>query len=80
MAKSAKQRKAEQRAREKQHLIDVGATSYTITAYRAEIEALERVMEFAEIEEVGDIFSRLVRNVDELSKRDPSQAKLMLSL
>ena len=80
MAQTAKQRQAKKRAREAQHRIDVGATLHKFETYRATEEALDRIKTFSDIEDMEEVFSTLIHNIDRLIITEPHFARYLLDI
>lgn len=77
MAKSAAERKANERKRKAEHLKAVGAKPFNMTMYSGTRECLDRLKEDHGFEEDGEIITRLIHNV---SYRDKSQQAELLAV
>jgi hypothetical protein len=80
MAKSAALRKKEQREREAQHLIDVGASEIKLTIYRSTQEDLAYLQEAGEFEQAEEVITLLIKNTAQILKRDMSQISELLKV
>jgi len=80
MAKSAALRKKEQRAREAQHLIDVGASEIKLTIYRSTQEDLAYLQEAGDFEQAEEVITLLIKNTAQILKRDMSQINELLKI
>lgn len=80
MAKSAKQRKREERERKAQHLINVGAKNYTMQLYRATQEELEFLKQVGDFDQSDEVIALLIKNAAEIIKRDISQINVLLKI
>jgi len=80
MAKSAALRKKEQREREAQHLIDVGASEIKLTIYRSTQEDLAYLQEAGDFEQAEEVITLLIKNTAQILKRDMSQINELLKI
>lgn len=80
MAKTAAERKRDERARKRAHLAAVGAAPFNMTMYRGTREALERIMAAGEFEEPAEALTVLIHNVDNLACSDVSQFRKLLNV
>ena len=80
MAKTAAQRKRDERERKAQHLSNVGAKSYAIQLYRATQEELECLKITGGFNQDEEIIALLIKNAAEIIKRDMSQINVLLKV
>jgi len=80
MAKTAAQRKQTERQRKAQHLINVGAKSYTMQLYRATQEELEFLKQTGDFDQSEEVIGLLIKNAAEIIKRDMSQINVLLKV
>ncbi|MCJ8337609.1 MAG: hypothetical protein MJK10_03980 [Pseudomonadales bacterium] len=80
MAKDAAQRKREQREREAQHLLDVGAEDYKCTFFRQTLEDLGFLKTAGDFEQVDEVITLLIKNATQIIKRDMSQVDVLLKV
>ncbi len=80
MAKSDAQRKRDQRERDTQHLIDVGAKEHKIMFYRATLEHFEFLKVAGDFEQIDEVITLLIHNASQAIKRDISQINELLKV
>tara|TARA_R110000823_G_scaffold240307_1_gene365330 strand:+ start:352 stop:600 length:249 start_codon:yes stop_codon:yes gene_type:complete len=73
MAKTAAERKAEQRKRNSEYLKEMGAESLSITMYNGTLAALDRLKLAGGFEQSEEVITLLIHNADRIIKRDKSQ-------
>ncbi len=73
MAKSAKERKAEQRDREAERLAALGHQVMQFEMYQRTAEALDRICAAGGFEQRGEVLTLLIHSADQLAKRDMSR-------
>lgn len=75
MAKTAAERKRDQREREAARLKELGATEIKLTLYSGTSSALERIMASAGFEEAEEAITVLIHNAERLINRDSHEFK-----
>ena len=80
MAKTAAKRKQEQRQRDAQHLIDVGAKEHQIMFFRKSLEDLEFLKTAGGFEQIDEVITLLILNATQIIKRDRSQLDELLKV
>ena len=80
MAKSAKERKQDQRKREEDRLTEMGAVVETLTMYRGTQECLEFIKQVGGFEESEEAITVLIHNVAAIIKRDCHEKNNLLKL
>ena len=77
MGKSAAERKADQRRREKEHRDAVGARLFQMDMFRGTRESLDLLKEIHGFEDDGEVVTLLIHNA---AKCDKSQQKILLAI
>jgi len=80
MAKTAAQRKADQRIRDALRQIEMGAEDVTITMYRSTQAELEFIKEAGGFEESEEAITVLIHNAAAIIKRDSHEKNDLLKL
>jgi len=80
MAKSAKERKQDQRKREEDRLNDMDAVVEQLTMYRSTQECLEFIKEVGGFEESAEAITVLIHNAAAIIKRDSHEKNKLLKL
>lgn len=80
VAKTAAERKADQRKREEDRLIEMGAEVETITMYRSTLAELAFIKEVGGFEESAEAITVMIHNVAEIIKRDSHEKNKLLKL
>lgn len=80
MAKSAKERKADQREREAERLAALGHTVFRFAMLRSTSEALERLCSVGGFEQPAEVITFLIHHADEMAKRDMSRFREMVAV
>ena len=78
MAKSPAQRKKEQRERDAQRLVDLGAQALNMTIYNGTRLALDSLKLAGGFEQDEEVITLLLHNADKILKRDKSQLTNLL--
>jgi len=80
MAKSVKERKAAQRKREEDRLLEMGAVVEPLTMYRSTQECLEFIKKVGGFEENAEAITVLIHNAAAIIKRDSHEKNKLLKL
>jgi len=80
MAKSAKERKQDQRKREEDRLLEMGAVVEQLTMYRATQADLAFIKEVGGFEESAEAITVLIHNVAAIIRRDSHEKNKLLKL
>ena len=78
MAKTAAERKADQRLRDAKHLEEMGAEVITATIYKGTRLALDSLKLAGGFEQDEEVITLLLHNADKILKRDKSQLTNLL--
>lgn len=73
MAKSAKERKADQREREAERLAALGHHVMQFEMYQRTAEALDRICAAGGFEQRGEVLTLLIHHADQIAQRDMSR-------
>jgi hypothetical protein len=80
MAKSAKERKAEQREREAERLAALGHTVFRFEMLGSTSDALQRLCSAGGFEQPAEVLTFLIHHADEIAKRDMSRFREMVAV
>lgn len=80
MAKTAAQRKADQRRREAEHLKAVGASNLSMTVFRGTSEDIQFLTKIGGFEQVAEMLTVLIHNARIEIERDTSQKDVLLNV
>lgn len=80
MAKSAKERKADQREREAERLAALGQQVMPFEMYQRTAEALDRICAAGGFEQRAEVITFLIHHADEIAKRDMSRFREMVAV
>ncbi|WP_144958403.1 hypothetical protein [Pseudomonas oryzihabitans] len=79
MAKSAKERKADQREREAERLAALGHQVMQFEMYQRTAEALDRICAAGGFEQRAEVLTLLIHHADQIAQRDMSRFAEMVT-
>ena len=79
MAKSAKERKADQREREAKRLAALGHQVMPFEMYQRTAEALDRICAAGGFEQRAEVLTLLIHHADQIAQRDMSRFAEMVT-
>lgn len=80
MAKSAAERKADQRKREAERLERLGHRVMQLEMFRGTSEALERLCKAGDFDQPAEVITLLIHAADQIAQRDPSRFAELVSV
>lgn len=80
MAKSAAERKADQRKREAERLARLGHRVIPLELYQGTADALDRLCQIGGFEQAAEVITLLIHSADQIAQRDPSRFAELVSV
>lgn len=80
MAKSAAERKADERKRNAERLERLGHRVMQLEMYQGTAEALDRICQIGAFEQPAEVITLLIHSADQIAQRDPSRFAELVSV